>query len=189
MQPSEGTAALKTSLHRIRRCRGNVYWVSNSPTPATRNRPLRQQRDLKKRRLSMNIYSPKIAPCMLTAVRPRPTPDLLSSFNRISKPRPYSSETPDRRRGTQRKMRDSSVSGSDGTDVSRIPGSALVAPLVNGRVRLRLLERPTCPCARRGRNQEAHPQWFCLTVAISAEQHRAWSRALQGPATITWCSD
>jgi diamine N-acetyltransferase len=49
-----------------------------------------------------------------------------------------------------------------------------VAPLVNGRARLRLLEEADLALTREWRNQDHIRQWFFDANLISPEQHRAW---------------
>ncbi|MGE3342153.1 MAG: GNAT family N-acetyltransferase [Vicinamibacterales bacterium] len=52
-----------------------------------------------------------------------------------------------------------------------------IAPLVHGRVRLRLLEEADLPMTLAWRNQDHIRQWFLNADLISAEQHAAWFRA------------
>jgi len=47
-------------------------------------------------------------------------------------------------------------------------------PLVNGRVRLRLLEESDLPLTLAWRNQDDTRRWFFSSASISSEQHRAW---------------
>jgi RimJ/RimL family protein N-acetyltransferase len=49
-----------------------------------------------------------------------------------------------------------------------------IAPLVNGRVRLRLLEEADLPMTLAWRNQDHIRTWFFSSDLISPEQHRAW---------------
>lgn len=49
-----------------------------------------------------------------------------------------------------------------------------VAPLVNGRVRLRLLEEADLPMTLAWRNQDDVRRWFLTSGVISPEQHRLW---------------
>ena len=49
-----------------------------------------------------------------------------------------------------------------------------IASLVNGRVRLRLLEEADLPMTLAWRNQDHTRKWFVHSEVISAEQHRAW---------------
>ena len=49
-----------------------------------------------------------------------------------------------------------------------------IAPLVNGRVRLRLLEEADLPMTLAWRNRDDIRQWFLTTDVISADRHRAW---------------
>ena len=49
-----------------------------------------------------------------------------------------------------------------------------IAPLVNGRVRLRLIEEADLPMTRAWRNRDDIRQWFLTTDVIGADQHRAW---------------
>lgn len=49
-----------------------------------------------------------------------------------------------------------------------------VAPLVNGRVRLRLLEEADLPMTLAWRNQDHIRKWFLTSDKISPAQHRAW---------------
>jgi RimJ/RimL family protein N-acetyltransferase len=49
-----------------------------------------------------------------------------------------------------------------------------VAPLVNGRVRLRLLEEADLPATLAWRNQDHVRRWFFDSRVITPEQHRAW---------------
>jgi RimJ/RimL family protein N-acetyltransferase len=49
-----------------------------------------------------------------------------------------------------------------------------IAPLVNGRARLRLLEEPDLPATLAWRNQDQIRRWFFSSDLITPEQHRAW---------------
>ena len=49
-----------------------------------------------------------------------------------------------------------------------------IAPLVNGRVRLRLLEETDLPMTLAWRNQDHIRKWFFHSDVITPEQHRAW---------------
>ena len=49
-----------------------------------------------------------------------------------------------------------------------------IAPLVNGRVTLRLLEAADLPMTLAWRNQDHIRQWFLHSDVITPEQHRAW---------------
>jgi diamine N-acetyltransferase len=49
-----------------------------------------------------------------------------------------------------------------------------IAPLVNGRVRLRLLEEADLPTTLAWRNQDHIRKWFFNSNVITPEQHRAW---------------
>ena len=49
-----------------------------------------------------------------------------------------------------------------------------IVPLVNGRVRLRLLEESDLPVTLAWRNQDHIRKWFFSSDLISPEQHRAW---------------
>jgi RimJ/RimL family protein N-acetyltransferase len=49
-----------------------------------------------------------------------------------------------------------------------------IAPLENGRVRLRLLEEGDLPATLAWRNQDHIRKWFFHSDVISLEQHRAW---------------
>lgn len=49
-----------------------------------------------------------------------------------------------------------------------------IAPLVTGRVRLRLLEEADLPMTLAWRNQDHIRQWFLNSDAITPEQHRGW---------------
>lgn len=49
-----------------------------------------------------------------------------------------------------------------------------IAPIVNGRVRLRLLEESDLPMTRAWRNQDHIRQWFFTTDVIPEDRHRAW---------------
>jgi diamine N-acetyltransferase len=49
-----------------------------------------------------------------------------------------------------------------------------LAPLVNGRVRLRLLEEEDLPMTLAWRNQDHVRQWFLHSDVITADQHREW---------------
>lgn len=49
-----------------------------------------------------------------------------------------------------------------------------IAPLVNGRIRLRLLEQRDLPLTLAWRNQDHIRQWFFHSEVITPEQHRAW---------------
>ena len=49
-----------------------------------------------------------------------------------------------------------------------------IAPLANGRVRLRLLEESDLPMTLAWRNQDHIRRWFLTSDLISPEQHRAW---------------
>jgi diamine N-acetyltransferase len=49
-----------------------------------------------------------------------------------------------------------------------------LAPLVNGRVRLRLLEEPDLTMTLAWRNRDHIRKWLFSSAVISPEQHRAW---------------
>jgi RimJ/RimL family protein N-acetyltransferase len=49
-----------------------------------------------------------------------------------------------------------------------------IAPLVNGRVRLRLLEQADLPMTLAWRNQDHIRRWFLTSTVIPEERHRAW---------------
>ena len=49
-----------------------------------------------------------------------------------------------------------------------------VAPLVNGRVRLRLIEEADLPMTLAWRNRDDMRKWFLTTDVISADRHRDW---------------
>lgn len=49
-----------------------------------------------------------------------------------------------------------------------------VAPIVSGRIRLRLLEESDLPMTQAWRNQDHIRRWFFTSELISEEQHRAW---------------
>ena len=49
-----------------------------------------------------------------------------------------------------------------------------IAPLVNGRARLRLLEESDLPQTLAWRNQDHIRKWFFHSDVITPEQHRAW---------------
>jgi RimJ/RimL family protein N-acetyltransferase len=49
-----------------------------------------------------------------------------------------------------------------------------IAPLVNGRVRLRLLEASDLAMTLAWRNQDHIRRWFLTSDRITLEQHRAW---------------
>ena len=49
-----------------------------------------------------------------------------------------------------------------------------IAPLVDGRVRLRLLEEADLPMTLAWRNQDHIRKWFFTSDVISPAQHRAW---------------
>jgi RimJ/RimL family protein N-acetyltransferase len=49
-----------------------------------------------------------------------------------------------------------------------------IAPIVNGRVQLRLLRESDLPTTRAWRNQDHIRRWFFTSDVISEEQHRAW---------------
>lgn len=49
-----------------------------------------------------------------------------------------------------------------------------IAPLVNGRVRLRLLEEADLPTTLAWRNQDHIRKWFFNSAVITPEQHRGW---------------
>lgn len=49
-----------------------------------------------------------------------------------------------------------------------------IAPLVNGRVRLRLLEEADLPMTLAWRNQDHIRQWFFHSDVITEDQHRSW---------------
>jgi RimJ/RimL family protein N-acetyltransferase len=53
-------------------------------------------------------------------------------------------------------------------------GKRSIAPLVNGRVRLRLLEETDLPLTLAWRNQDHIREWFFHSDVISPAQHRAW---------------
>ena len=50
----------------------------------------------------------------------------------------------------------------------------IIAPLVNGRVRLRLLEEADLPMTLAWRNQDHIRKWFFHSDVITPEQHRRW---------------
>lgn len=50
----------------------------------------------------------------------------------------------------------------------------LIDPLVNGRVRLRLLEEADLAMTLAWRNQDHIRRWFVTSDVITPEQHRAW---------------
>ena len=54
-----------------------------------------------------------------------------------------------------------------------------IAPLVSGRVRLRLLEEADLPMTRAWRNQDHIRKWFFNSDLITPEQHQAWWRLYQ----------
>lgn len=49
-----------------------------------------------------------------------------------------------------------------------------IEPLVNGRIRLRLLEEADLPMTLAWRNQDHIRRWFLHSDAITPEQHAAW---------------
>jgi RimJ/RimL family protein N-acetyltransferase len=49
-----------------------------------------------------------------------------------------------------------------------------IAPLVNGRVRLRLLQESDLPLTLAWRNDDENRRWFFSTDVIAPEQHRQW---------------
>ena len=49
-----------------------------------------------------------------------------------------------------------------------------IAPLVNGRVRLRLLDEADLPMTLAWRNQDHIRRWFFYSDVITADQHRRW---------------
>ena len=49
-----------------------------------------------------------------------------------------------------------------------------IEPLVNGRVRLRLLEEADLPLTLGWRNRDENRRWFFSTAEISPDQHRGW---------------
>jgi RimJ/RimL family protein N-acetyltransferase len=53
-------------------------------------------------------------------------------------------------------------------------GKRAITPLVNGPVRLRLLEEADLPMTREWRNQDHIRRWFFHSDVISPEQHLAW---------------
>jgi len=54
-----------------------------------------------------------------------------------------------------------------------------IAPLVSGRLRLRLLEEADLTMTRAWRNQDHIRKWFFNSDVITPEQHRAWWRGYQ----------
>ena len=50
----------------------------------------------------------------------------------------------------------------------------IIDPLVNGRVRLRLLEETDLPITLDWRNRDDNRRWFFWTDVIAPEQHRRW---------------
>ena len=52
-----------------------------------------------------------------------------------------------------------------------------IAPLVSGRVRLRLLAAGDLPMTLGWRNQDHIREWFLHSAVVSASQHEAWFRA------------
>jgi UDP-4-amino-4,6-dideoxy-N-acetyl-beta-L-altrosamine N-acetyltransferase len=55
-----------------------------------------------------------------------------------------------------------------------------ITPLVNGRVRLRLLEERDLPATLAWRNQDHIRKWFFFSDVITPEQHRRWFDAYLG---------
>ena len=55
-----------------------------------------------------------------------------------------------------------------------------ITPLVNGRVRLRLLEEADLPATLAWRNQDHIRKWFFHADVITPEQHRRWFDAYLG---------
>ena len=55
-----------------------------------------------------------------------------------------------------------------------------LGPLVNGRVRLRLLEEADLPMTLAWRNQDHIRKWFLHSDLISVEQHREWYAQYKG---------
>jgi diamine N-acetyltransferase len=51
-----------------------------------------------------------------------------------------------------------------------------IAPLVSGRVRLRLLEEADLPMTRAWRNQDHIRKWFFNSDLVAPERHEAWWR-------------
>ncbi|MGH9387142.1 MAG: GNAT family N-acetyltransferase [Vicinamibacterales bacterium] len=49
-----------------------------------------------------------------------------------------------------------------------------VAPIVSGRIRLRLLQEADLPMTMAWRNQEGIRQWFFTSHPITKEEHRRW---------------
>jgi hypothetical protein len=49
-----------------------------------------------------------------------------------------------------------------------------IDPIVNGRVRLRLLQEADLAMTRAWRNQDHIRPWFFTNDVVSEEQHRAW---------------
>jgi RimJ/RimL family protein N-acetyltransferase len=49
-----------------------------------------------------------------------------------------------------------------------------IAPMIAGRVRLRLLEERDLPATLAWRNQDHIRRWFFTSAVLSPEQHRAW---------------
>lgn len=54
-----------------------------------------------------------------------------------------------------------------------------IEPLVNGRIRLRLLEEADLPMTLAWRNQDHIRRWFLNSDVITPEQHAAWYAAYQ----------
>ena len=55
----------------------------------------------------------------------------------------------------------------------------VMAPLVNGRIRLRLLEEGDLPATLAWRNQDHIRKWFFHSDVITPQQHRRWFDAYQ----------
>lgn len=54
-----------------------------------------------------------------------------------------------------------------------------IEPLVNGRIRLRLLEEADLPMTLAWRNQDHIRRWFLHSDVVTPDQHAAWFRAYQ----------
>jgi UDP-4-amino-4,6-dideoxy-N-acetyl-beta-L-altrosamine N-acetyltransferase len=61
-----------------------------------------------------------------------------------------------------------------GFSLTAIMSKRSIAPMVNGRIRLRLLEESDLPMTLAWRNQDHIRKWFFSPDVISPEQHRAW---------------
>jgi RimJ/RimL family protein N-acetyltransferase len=76
--------------------------------------------------------------------------------------------------GTRGPMEREAFSRAELAERTRDMPKRSIAPLVNGRVRLRLLEEADLPMTLAWRNQDHIRRWFLTSDLISPEQHGAW---------------